>query len=284
MLKAILLSMLMILMAAVGAAAEDRAPAGYLVKMQLAGADAVAKSVVIRNGGEISARLMMPLYDGDVVFVRDPKSRVGVELGDGTAMTLGQGVARFELKGEIDTGDGTLGILAAIAGVFSGEGDQTPENMAAKGAALKMPMAIRGANMILAGRDRLWLAWEGGKAPYGIAYAKSNGKVIRVTLPIESTFGSISIRSEREEKFLIIITDSEGQRLSARFRFADALPADSPITGTSQASFLAKAAWLTSQYGWRVEAVQMLNDVKTDAALALRDKIVAGWSYEPAAP
>lgn len=284
MLKAILLSMLMILMAAAGAAAEDRAPAGYLVKMQLAGADAAAKSVVIRNGGEISARLMMPLYDGDVVFVRDPKSRVGVELGDGTTMTLGQGVARFELKGEIDTGDGTLGILAAIAGVFSGEGDQTPENMAAKGAALKMPMAIRGANMILAGRDRLWLSWEGGKAPYAITLVKGNGQALKVMSVGDSTFGGVLIGPSLGKRFTVIVSDSEGQKLQLRFRRADALPENLPVTGTSQASFLAKAAWLTSQKGWSIEAAQMLHEAQTDAALALRDRIVGGWTYQPAAP
>lgn len=277
--KPILLSMLMILMAAAGAAAEDRAPAGYLVKLQLAGADAAAKSVVIRNGGEISAKLMMPLYDGDVVFVRDPKSSVGVELGDGTIMTLGQGLARFELKGEIDTGDGTLGILTAIAAVFSGEGEQTPENMAAKGASLKMPMAIRGSNIIIAGRDRLWLAWEGGKAPYRIAYVRVNGHVLKISGPIDSTVGGVSIGPTIGNRFSVVITDSEGQKLQVRFRFADALPEDLPVTGTSHASFLAKAAWLTSQYGWSVEAVQMLHEANTDAALALRDRIVAGWSY-----
>ena len=281
MLKAILLSMLMILMAAVGAAAEDRAPAGYLVKMQLAGADAVAKSVVIRNGGEISARLMMPLYDGDVVFVRDPESSVGVELGDGTTLTLGQGLARIELKGEIDTGDGTLGILTAIAGVFSGEGEQTPENMAAKGGSLMMPMAIRGSNIILSGRKRLWLSWEGGKAPYDIALQKVNGQALKVMTIESATFGEVAIEPSIGQKFSVVITDSEGQKLQLRFRFADALPAELPVTGTSQASLLARAAWLTAQYGWRIEAVQMLHDAQTDAARALRDRIVSGWVYKP---
>ena len=70
-----------------------------------------------------------------------------------------------------------------------------------------------------------------------------------------------------------------------RFRFADALPAELPaelpVTGTSQASLLARAAWLTAQYGWRIEAVQMLHDAQTDAARALRDRIVSGWVYKP---
>ena len=76
--KTILLSVLMILMAAVGVSAEERAPAGYLVTLKLAGADATAKTVVIRDGVEIAGKLMMPLFDGDAVFVRDPKSSIGV--------------------------------------------------------------------------------------------------------------------------------------------------------------------------------------------------------------
>jgi hypothetical protein len=267
----------------VGVAAGERTPAGYLVKLQLAGEDAATKSVVVRGGAEIAGKLMMPLYDGDVVFVRDPKSKVGIELGDGTTMTLGQGLARFELKGEIDTGDGMIGILTAIAGVFAGEDEQTPENMAAKGASLAMPMAVRGSNIIMAGRDTLWLAWVGGKAPYTIALQAVNGQVLESTSAVEQLFAEVPLAATKGQKFTAVITDSEGQRVPVRFRFADALPGDAPVTGTSQASFLAKAAWLTSQYGWRVEAAQMLNGAKTDAALALRDRIVTGWTFEPAA-
>ena len=212
-LKAILISILMIITAAGSQAAEDRAPAGYLVQMRLAGADAATKEVVIRGGSEITGKLMMPLYDGDVVFVRDPESSVGVELGDGTTLTLGQGLARIELKGEIDTGDGTLGILTAIAGVFSGEGEQTPENMAAKGGSLMMPMAIRGSNIILSGRKRLWLSWEGGKAPYDIALQKVNGQALKVMTIESATFGEVAIEPSIGQKFSVVITDSEGQKL-----------------------------------------------------------------------
>ncbi len=279
--KPILLSLLMILMAAAGVDAADRAPAGYLVKLKLVGADAASRAVVIRGGGEMAGKLMMPLYDGDVVFVRDPASSVGVELGDGTTLTLGQGLARFELKGEIDTGDGTLGILAAIGGVFAGEGDQAPENMASKGSSLKMPMAIRGSNVITAGRERLWLAWEGGKAPYGITLQKANGQVLKTMNVEQSAFSDVPVGPALGQKFTVIITDSEGQRLQVRFRIADTLPGDLPVNGTSEASFLAKAAWLTSRYGWRVEAVQMLHQAQTDAALVLRDRIVSGWTYQP---
>lgn len=278
--KEILFSLLMILMAAVGVAAEERAPAGYLVTLKLVGADATAKTVVIRDGVELAGKLMMPLFDGDAVFVRDPQSNIGVELGDGTTVTLGQGLARYQLKGEIDTGDGAFGILSAIGGVFSGGVEPAPENMAAKGSSIKMPMAEHGANMIIAGHQKLWLAWEGGKAPFSAGISSGGGET-QLMKDVQEQSISVPIADVSGEKFAIILHDSEGQKLRLRFRRTTVLPDGLPVTGTSQASLLAKAAWLTSQKGWSIEAAQMLNAAGTDAALTLRDKIVSGWIYEP---
>ena len=279
-LKAILLSLLMILMTAVGVAAGERTPAGYLVSLKLTGEDATAKTVVMRDGVELAGKLMMPLYDGDAVFVRDPQSSIGVELGDATTVTLGQGLARYQLKGEIDTGDGAFGILSAIGGVFSGGAEPAPENMAAKGASIKMPMAEHGANMILAGRQNLWLAWEGGKAPFSVSMPSDGGET-QLMKDVQQQSVSVPITAVTGKKFTVILRDNEGQKLQLRFRRTAALPDGLPVSGTSQASLLAKAAWLTSQKGWSIEAAQMLHESGTDAAAALRDRIVSGWTYEP---
>lgn len=281
--KSFVIGLLMILSAAGFALAADKAPAGYLVTMKLMGEDAVANEIVERNGAPLAAKLMMPLFDGDVVAVRDPASRVGVELGDGTTMTLGEGLARYELKGEIDTGDGTWEIIAAIGGVFSDEAAPAPENMAAKGSSLKMPMAVRGANMIRKGRKNLWLAWEGGKAPYDVSILSGGRETplmkdqrdLSVTVPIDGTDA---------EKFSIIVRDAEQQKLQVRIRFAATLPDGLPVTGTSQASNLATAGWLTGQAGWSIEAAQILRDAGSDAALAMLEKVKAGWTFRPAAP
>ena len=147
-----------------------------------------------------------------------------------------------------------------------------------------MPMAIHGSNIITAGRERLWLAWEGGKAPYRIAVIKVNGQALKISGPLDSTVGGISIGPKIGKKFSVVITDSQGQKLQVRFRYAGELPEGLPVTGTSQASFIAKAAWLTSQSGWSVEAVQMLHEAQTDAAQALRDRIARGWTYQPSKP
>jgi hypothetical protein len=282
-LKSCVIGLVMILSAAGFALAADKAPAGYLVTMKLAGEDAVAKEIVERNGAPLAAKLMMPLFDGDVVAVRDPASRVGVELGDGTTMTLGEGLARFELKGEIDTGDGTWGIIAAIGGVFTDEAAPAPENMAAKGASLKMPMAVRGANMIRKGRNSLWLAWEGGKAPYSVSILSGGMEVMLVKDQPDASI-SVPIEKVESEKFSIIVRDAEQQKLHVRLRFAATLPDGLPVTGSSQASYLATAGWLTGQTGWSIEAAQMLRAAGTDPALAMLEKVKAGWTFHPATP
>ncbi len=281
--KALLISLLTILMVPMALAAAPQAPAGYLVSIKLAGEDAAVKTVVVRDGTELAGKLMMPLFEGDVVFVRDPASAVGIELGDGTTMTLGQGVARFEMKGEIDTGDGTWGILSAIGGVFADEDQQAPENMAAKGASLKMPMAVRGTNLLSRDRKSLWLTWEGGKAPFAVSLETASGET-PLLADVSSNSAAVPIETVKAEKFTLIIRDAEQQKLPLRFRLAAQLPAGLPVTGSSQASLLAAAAWLSGHKGWSIEAAQVLQAAGTDAALALRDKIAGGWTYQASAP
>ncbi len=63
----------------------------------------------MRKGAELEAKLMMPLYDGDVVFVREPESTVVLELGPEQQVTVGGDAPRFGVEGELPTGDSGLG-------------------------------------------------------------------------------------------------------------------------------------------------------------------------------
>ncbi len=151
-----------------GAVRAEETPAGYVVAVTLAGEDASAKTAVVRQGKELPAKLMMPVFAGDVVFLRDAASRIALELGQGNTVEVGGSLARYNVEGEIPTGDDAWSIFKAIGTVLAGDGEEIPENMAAKGdeAELKMPLAVHGANFIVVGERNLWLAWTGGKAPF----------------------------------------------------------------------------------------------------------------------
>ena len=56
-------------------AAAQKAPAGYVVSVALAGVD---KTAIVRGGSELVPKLMMPLYDGDVVFLRRAERFKGI--------------------------------------------------------------------------------------------------------------------------------------------------------------------------------------------------------------
>ncbi len=279
--RSILLSVLALITFGLGfARAADKTPAAYVIEVALAGADAEAKTIIRRDGTELPAKLMMPLYAGDEVFLRDRASVAVLELGSGQEVRLGGDTLSARIEGEIETGDSTWGIISAIGDVFAGEGDQVPENMVSKGGAPKVPAADRGGNLITA-RTKLMISWIDGKGPYAIVLVTPEGEKLlaenvtgfsaEVTLPED-------IRAQK--KFTLVLRDAEQQKVTLRFRLADAQPEGGPALDGSTASLLARAAWLTTagDGAWRIEALQLLGQDGSAAAKALAARITAGWT------
>ena len=282
--KAFFLSLLMIVMLSpIGVRAADRAPSGYVVEMALAGLDAGTKTAIVRDGKEIAAKLMMPVFDGDVVFVRDPESSVTLEFSGGKHVKVDRENMRFTVKGEMASSDDNWNILTAIAGVFAGEGDQAPENMVAKGDAPKVPAAVRGSNFITP-RNSLDLAWSGGKAPYALSLViDGKEKVLAENIAGASATNVIGEGDKPlTGKFTIVLLDAAGQTVQIRFRTAETLPRGGPRSGSSAAGLLVTAAWLTSlkDGAWSLEALQMLGQAKAAETQVLADRIAAGWRYK----
>ncbi len=283
--KTILAFLLALVLSAAPATAQQ-APAGYVVSVALAAGD---KTAIVRSGRELAPKLMMPLYDGDVVFLRDQASRVTVEVGDGDRVEIGGGHSRYEIKGEIATGDDAWAIISAITEILGGEDtEQVPENMVAKGVggALKLPMAVPGPNFLMRGERKLWLAWTGGKAPFKVI-VEVDGRA-RVFDAIREREFTVDVPAGDHKRFEIIIKDTANGLSRTTFRFRDRIP-DPPETLTGAApgettSALAHAAFLTTIHegDWTVEAAQLLHRRarEDEAAAALLDKIVRGWKLE----
>lgn len=259
------------------ACADEPVPAGYVMDIALVGADAAEKTVIVRDGGELPAKLMMPLHAGDVVFLRDPQSALSIELGSGETVRLGSQLTRYRVEGEIATGDSTWGVLTAIAGVFAGEDEQAPENMVSKGGAPKVLMAVRGTNFVTA-RPAYWLGWEGGKAPYTVALLR-DGTETPLASGITGMEGTFAIAGplKPKEKFALVLRDAEQQKVQVRLTIAEALP-DIPATGGP----LVVSARLTAldDGAWSIEAAQILAGSPSAAAKALAEKIAAGWRLQ----
>ncbi|MGH6907056.1 MAG: hypothetical protein ACREDX_04265 [Aestuariivirga sp.] len=279
----IFLPLLSLLFASVAVAGQ--APAGYVVSVFLNGDDATAKTSVVREGKELPPKLMMPVYSGDVVFVRDPASRVSLEIGDGETVEIGGNLARYNVQGEIPTGDDAWSVLTAIGGVLSEEADEVPENMASKGdeTGLRVPLAVHGRNFLVKGERKLWLAWQGGTAPFTVS-AKFGEKEIPLA-PATAREIEVAVPADAGDRLAITIRDAGGQTVTLRFRLRDELPAlpDSlkkaspgPSAGT-----LLTAAWLASlaDGAWTVEAAQMLHRrvPEDQAAARLLARMAKGW-------
>jgi hypothetical protein len=273
-------------MLATPALAQDgKTPAGYVVAIALAGGD---KTAIVRDGRELVPKLMMPLYAGDIVFVRDPASRIDLEIGAGEQVAV-EAPARYEVKGEIPTGEDAWSVIQAVAGILGGgETEEIPENMVAKGGGgeLKMPMAVRGPNFLVKGGRKLWLAWTGGTAPFKLI-VDVDGRAQPFT-GIGSREFELQIPAQSVDRFNVTIRDSAGGTARVVFRFRNALPEmprEIKDAGPGESvDALLLAAWLTTLHegDWSVEAAQILRRRAggDPAAAALLDRIVRGWKVD----
>lgn len=259
-----------------------KAPAGYVVAIALAGADQTA---IVRGGQELVPRLMMPLYAGDVVLVRDPASRIGLEVGAGERIEV-VASARYEVKGEIPTGEDSWRVITAVAGILGGgDGGEVPKNMVSNSeeGALKLPMAVPGPNFLVKGERKLWLAWTGGKAPFKLI-VDVDGRAQPFS-GIEARQFELRIPAKSVDRFNVTIRDSGGGTARVVFRFRNLLPqmprALKDAGPGESVDALLLAAWLTTRHegDWSVEAAQILHQraAGDPAAAALLDRIVRGW-------
>ena len=258
------------------------APAGYVVEADLPGGE--GSGAVIRDGQEVPVKLLMPVFDGDVVFVRGGAGRIVLELGAAETVVIGPEMPRLEVRGEIATGDDTWSLISALAEALSGESAEAPDNLAARGDATSIVVAAagRGRNLLPRGLGEVGLEWSGGTGPYRISLEGPAGKTLlaetaeaRAVLPLASAV---------DEKFAITIEDSRSVSRRLRFAWRDGTP-EAPAAvlarASGQAAALARAAWLagTEDGAWALAAAESLRKeaAEDQSSAHLRSLILSGW-------
>jgi hypothetical protein len=269
----------------VPAQAADREPVAHVVEIELAGEDLAKGTAIVRQGEELRPAIWMPLYDGDIVFVRDPKSRVLIDYGTGGRVEIGESAMWVTVNGETAHGGETWGLIRSLGGLLWGEeGEEVPANLISKGDedTLSVPIANRTPNNILHSGGPVWIAWGGGAAPFSVAL-DVNGKSQALGSQ-DAREAHFDIPKDAGQRLAIVITDAKQRSVRVPLRLRDALPAaPSEIAVGKAPDGLAPAlaaAWLADQDdgAWRIEAARMLrNDNSNTELKRLSDALLAGW-------
>jgi len=264
---------------------EDSHPAGFIISYDLKGVDREkGNGTVIHEDKELPPKLWMPLFPGDKVFIRDPDSSIVLD----TVKT-----GRFELKGDKKefkvegrgTTDKAWDIATQIGKLFGSEEEEdAPTNLISKGdGSLEIPMAVRGPNFLTRDARPLWMAWQGGKEPYGITL--DIGGVRRPLATVAATEFEMALPDTAKNRFVIVIEDSLGKRMRVTFRIHKAAP-DVPreLAGAAArrgAEQAVLAGWLAAQENgaWRFEAARILRALPKDdkTAASLLTALAKGW-------
>lgn len=266
--------------------AADREAVAHIVEVELAGEDLVKGTAVVREGAEHKPQIWMPLYDGDIIFVRDPKSHVLVDYGSGGRVEVGGKAMRVTVSEETAHGGETWGLITAIGSLLAGEEDEeVPANLISKGdeSALMIPAANRTPNNLSRDDKPVWVAWSGGAAPFSVTL-ESGGKETVLT-PNSEREVRFTIPKDAEQRMTLVITDAGKRSVRVPFRLRDTLPAPpSQLSAEAAPDGLGPAllaAWLAGQdYGaWRIEAARILRnaDGGKPEFKRLSDALLAGW-------
>lgn len=268
---------------ATGVQAQEARPAGYVMAYELKGADAEKGTVVVRKGAELEPKLLMPIYDGDSVFIRDEASKITLSLArEGNLIVTGK-LMRKDVTGEMASGDDSFSIIEQIVAILVGKGDDDSFSvLVSKGAdtgnAIKVPLAVRGRNYVLKQGEPLRLDWTGGVAPFSVRIGE--GKVVtQETREIVIGAGVMN-----EKRFAVTIADAGKRKLRIAFEVRQALPKVPARIKARETNGAVAAVWLAGldEGAWRFEAVRQLRalppDETTTGLIAAMEK---GWLPRP---
>jgi hypothetical protein len=270
-------------------ARAEPSAAAFITVIDLKGADRDAGTAIRRGGEELPPRLLMPLYEGDEVFLRAAGSRIVLETEAGVETDVTGAGVLYQVKGDAAAGGGFWSMLGAVAeAVGGGEGDIAPDNMMTRETddVISVPMAIRGSNHVVGDERPVWISWRGGKAPYRVSVSSGGSVEVHEGIGVEEF--SFPLPSTSAGRVKVAIEDAGGRKVNVLLKLRDKRP-ETPFGSSAgrPAAVLADAAWLTraDDGSWAFEAARLLSE-KSDgspaAALLLR-KIGDGWKAGEAA-
>ena len=259
--------------------AQDARPAGYIMAYELKGADADKGTVVARKGTELQPKLLMPIYDGDSVFIRDETSKITLSLASEGNLVVSGKLMRKDIAGEMASGDDSFTIIEQIVAILSGRGDDDSFSVLVSkgtetGEAIKVPLAVRGRNYILRDGEPVRLAWTGGEGPFSVQVGK--GKAVTQDVR-EVTLATDALAASR---FAVTITDARKRKIRIAFEMKKALPITPAKIKARDTNGELAAAWLAGRAdgAWRFEAVRQLEALpQSETVNGLIAALRKGW-------
>lgn len=258
------------------AQAQNVRPAGYIMAYELKGVDAEKRTVVVRKGAELAPKLLMPVYDGDSVFIRDEESTVTLSLArEGNLVVTGK-LMRKDVTGEMTSGDDSFSIIEQIVSILIGNSDDDSFSvLVSKGTdAIKVPLAVRGRNYIIRSAEPVRLAWTGGAGPFTVKIG--DGK------PVTQDTREVTIAGDEIDgnRFAVTITDARKSGLRIAFELRKALPKVPDKIKARENQGEVAAVWLAGRDNgaWRFEALRQLGALpQNEMTAGLIAALEKGW-------
>ena len=240
---------------------------------------------VLRQGEQLDVTPMMPLYEGDQVYVlnatnnvlKDKQNYINLRLGDQQLVKVTDQNSPY-LVAKADTNHLIPSqLLASISPWFKSLYQHSvkikqPDTKIPQRDDFTMPLLAQSKAQLITGERSLHLAWQGGKAPYWVQvfseHDQKNPFLIQHKVPTRQLQFEKRLLVPGYYRVIVISVDGSWRSTQADFHVVKDLPSTlQKVEAEIQASSLSKpakqtmfAAWLaqTDNGEWQFEAYQRI--------------------------
>lgn len=257
--------------------------------------DGTASDYLLKRQGEEQAiALFMPVFSDDIIIIKNKQHSLQLFLqGETQPVTVSYPESPFTVQATGKVPSRLDNFWESTKKFFSYwftiTQPNVPQPVHSKGTELSMPLlekqSIFKPAILTAGKRALSVAWVGGKAPYQIQLATSQGKPL---LTVETEKTSVTLPEfplETGKAYRITIKNVDApdwQKIIRGFQVVAHRPESDELTNIhlpEKTRQTLQAAWLAKQHGkqWSFEAYQLAVSIKNYApALALQEALIWG--------
>jgi len=150
-------------------------------------------------------------------------------------------------------------------------------NAASRGGKLTMPLLDKQSNRLLVGKDKLFLGWKGGEAPFSVT-VKKGGESLPPSSNINENFTSLSV-DLKEGDYSVTVIGVTGE-FTGEFTVVKSLPPslggiESELGINKNPKTEEDKLWYAmglSEYGWKFEAYQWIAGIDRKKMIASINK------------
>lgn len=192
------------------ALSSDRVVAGMIVGLDAQGDN---RPEVVSIKGTKPVKLLMPIYDGEQIYVNGSEQKVKVKI-DEKVTVISSGNSPYLVRAKATSSSVFSKVVSWVERTVNDDGEKSRViNAASRGGGLFAVRFLNENRNQLSLRKKLYFEVEGGKAPYRVHVLNQFGQKVKSKTSITTSAFSLEAISLYPSDFSVIVCDSSNCRV-----------------------------------------------------------------------